>query len=1186
MTDAKKMWDASNIDLVEMNESKKMQKYILKQQFEGFSVSNTEGLHKGYDRFQSLLSQLEISWVEVVSTEGLQSNKAYSQGLKELKHESELEKQPLYDRFVTADGMHAVPPPMTGNYMPSGPEIEVDYSQFTYGPKQTQPSESESQTINTIKPIVNRVRPANVFHKTHSPSSRPFKKTTVPRTDFSKQKVNTAKVNAVSTVGRKRETAVKSSVGFAQGHRQEEGIDYDEVFAPVAMIEAIRIFLAFASYMGFIVYQMDVKSAFLYGKIDEEVYVSQPPGFLDPKYPQKVYKVNGYRIGTIDKTLFTKKDKHDIILVQVYVDDIIFGSTKKSWCDEFEALMKSQFQMSSMGELTFFLGLQVKQKADGSFISQDKSMIGSLMHLTASRPDIMFAVCACSRVSSFDLESYSDSDYAGANLDRKSTTGGCQFLGRRLISWQCKKQTIVATSTTEAEYVAAASCCGQVLWIQNQMLDYGFNFMNTKIYIDNESTICIVKNPVYHSKTKHIAIRHHFIRDAYEKKLIQVLKIHTDDNVADLLTKAFDVSRGLIEFRESLRRVTDGTEALLIPTLFILWLDKVSTDSAKLVPLGKVCTAIETLKKNTAKGTNTMAVLDSCPKHNMVAYLEKSEGNAEFHEIIDFLKRSSIHHALTVSPVVSTTFVEQFWTSAKSKIINNVRHITAKVAGKSVSISEASIRSDLLFDDADGIDSLPNQAIFDAIQLMGKTSETQPHPLLLHTREVPIVPQTDSSPLTLVKYLLAIRSVHPRPSPSTIIPDSIPETSGGNLGGHSSSDKSLSGNEGEMTLQSVYDLCLSLCTQVSDQAKEIQHLKAQIKKLKKQAKPGRKFAKGKSSVQRDPLFDEIPDDTIDHMETENAQDVGRTKELLASDEEMARKIQEEWEGEEERNRLAEEKATNEALIRNFDDIKARIEADRLLAEKLQEQEREQFTIEERAKFLHDIIAAQRKFLAQQRSEAIRNRPPTKNQLRNQMMTYLKHVGNFKHAELKIKKFEEIQALYEKIKRSDEDFTSIGSAEDERLIIKRRDEEKGIVFLIRPKSEVIKEESKEEVQEESKEEESKRKRKLGTRKKMKSRKRRFIQNTSEDDSEKENDELRLHLTIAPDEEKEVDYEILDKKYPIKEWKTECLGTKPQDDKAEHLEEINQNVVIRSNGQKRYFSTLMKVLYIFDRGRRFG
>ena len=393
--------------------------------------------------------------------------------------------------------------------------------------------------------------------------------------------------------------------------------------------------------MGFKVYQMDVKSAFLYGTIEEDVYVHQPPGFEDPANPNQVYKVikalyglhqaprawyetlsqfleeHGYIRGVIDKTLFIKRDQKDIILVQIYVDDIIFGSTRKSWCDEFEGLMKSRFEMSSMGELTFFLGLQVKQKDDGLFISQDKyvaeilrkfefsnvktavtpmenkvpltkdedvadvdvhlyrSMIDSLMYLTASRPDIMYAVCVCSRFqvqpktshfhavkrifrylkgkpnlglwypkeSSFDLTAYSDSDYAGASLDRKSTTGGCQFLGRRLISWQCKKQTIVANSTTEAEYVAAAHCCGQVLWIQNQMLDYGLNFMNTVIHIDNKSTICIVKNPVYHSKTKHIEIRHHFIRDCFEKKLIRVEKIHTDFNVADLLTKAFDGPR-------------------------------------------------------------------------------------------------------------------------------------------------------------------------------------------------------------------------------------------------------------------------------------------------------------------------------------------------------------------------------------------------------------------------------------------------------------------------------------------------------------------------------------------------------------------------------------------------------------------------------------------------------------------
>ncbi|GKD52354.1 hypothetical protein Tco_1281330 [Tanacetum coccineum] len=243
--------------------------------------------------------------------------------------------------------------------------------------------------------------------------------------------------------------------------------------------------------------------------------------------------------------------------------------------------------------------------------------------------------------------------------------------------------------------------------------------------------------------------------------------------------------------------------------------------------------------------------------------------------------------------------------------------------------------------------------------------------------------------------------------------------------------------------------------------------------------------------------------------------------------------------------------SDEEMARKYK--KSKDEVERLLL-KSSITKREQFTIEERAKFLHDTIAAQRRFLAQQRSEAIRNRPPTKNQLRNQMMTYLKHVGNFKHAELKIKKFEEVQALYEKIKRSDEDFISIGSAEDERLI--KRMNEKGVDSS---KDEMIKEESKEEVKKEKE----------------------TFQNTSEDDSDKENDELRLHLTIAPDEEKEVDYEILDRKYPIKEWKTECLGTKPQADKAEHLEEINQNVVIRSNGQKRYFSTLMRVLSIFDR-----
>ncbi|GJU17364.1 putative ribonuclease H-like domain-containing protein [Tanacetum coccineum] len=238
---------------------------------------------------------------------------------------------------------------------------------------------------------------------------------------------------------------------------------------------------------------MDDKSAFIYGTIEDEVYISQPPGFVDPEFPKKNYKVekalyglhqaprawyetlstylldNGFHRGQIDKTLFIKRVKGDILLVNDWVIDVLL-------------LLKTRYSVSLF--------------------------------------------CACLKFS--------------ASLDRKSTTGGCQFLGSRLISWQCKKQNVVANSTTKAKYIAASQCCGQVLWIQNQFLDYGYNLMQTKIHVYNESAIYIVKNPVYHSKIKNIEIRHHFIRDSYEKRLIEMVKIYTDNNVADLLTKAFD----------------------------------------------------------------------------------------------------------------------------------------------------------------------------------------------------------------------------------------------------------------------------------------------------------------------------------------------------------------------------------------------------------------------------------------------------------------------------------------------------------------------------------------------------------------------------------------------------------------------------------------------------------------------
>ncbi|GKA82290.1 putative ribonuclease H-like domain-containing protein [Tanacetum coccineum] len=262
-------------------------------------------------------------------------------------------------------------------------------------------AEADMNNLNTFIPVI--PIPTTSIHKNHSveqiigdlnsaPQTRRMANNLEEREEPKKTLVDLP--NGKRPIGTKwvfrnkndeRGIMIKNKARLvAQGYTQEEGIDYDEVFAPVARIEAIRLFLAYASFKDFVVYQMDVKSAFLYGKIEEEVYVCQPPGFEDPNFPDRVYKVekalyglhqaprawyetlstylldNGFQRGKIDKTLFIRRDKGDILLVQVYVDDIIFGSTKKSLCTEFEKMMHKKFQMSSMGELTFFLGLQVK----------------------------------------------------------------------------------------------------------------------------------------------------------------------------------------------------------------------------------------------------------------------------------------------------------------------------------------------------------------------------------------------------------------------------------------------------------------------------------------------------------------------------------------------------------------------------------------------------------------------------------------------------------------------------------------------------------------------------------------------------------------------------------------------------------------------------------------------------------
>ncbi|KAK6131685.1 hypothetical protein DH2020_034592 [Rehmannia glutinosa] len=332
---------------------------------------------------------------------------------------------------------------------------------------------------------------------------------------------------------------------------QVEGVDFDETFAPVARLESIRLLLAFACVLKIKLFQMDVKS------------------FENPHFPNHVFKLKkalyglkqaprawyerlttflcdkGYKRGSVDKTLFIQKFKNGITIAQIYVDDIVFGSTSKQKLDEFIEYMSSEFEMSMVGELNYFLGLQVKQFDKGIFITQNKyaknlvkrfgldnkkhiktpmgtndklskdengtpidptlyrSMIGSLLYLTASRPDISYSVCVCARYQSSPKEShlkavkriiryingttelgilyssdtttnlvgFSDADWAGDVDDRKSTTGGCFYLGNNLVSWYSKKQNCVSLFTAESEYIALGSCCSQMLWMR-QMLDF------------------------------------------------------------------------------------------------------------------------------------------------------------------------------------------------------------------------------------------------------------------------------------------------------------------------------------------------------------------------------------------------------------------------------------------------------------------------------------------------------------------------------------------------------------------------------------------------------------------------------------------------------------------------------------------------------------------------------------------
>lgn len=429
----------------------------------------------------------------------------------------------------------------------------------------------------------------------------------------------------------------------AKGYAQEQGVDFEDTFSPVARFETVRLFLSLAAKFNWLVYQFDVKSAFLNGDLEEEVYVMQPDGFIISGKEKMVYKLrkalyglkqaprawynkinsyfqqHGFERSRNEPTLYLKKEgTNDFIVVCLYVDDIIYMGSSSSMIAEFKDSMMKSFEMTDLGLLHYFLGLEVYQSSGGIFISQRKfasdllkksgiseckvaptpmnmneklqvedgtgkedgsfyrSLVGGLIYLTHTRPDIAFSVGVVSRFmhsptkhhfgaakrimryvagtveygiwyskkSECKLIGYTDSDWGGCVNDRKSTSGNVFCIGSGAVSWSSKKQATTALSTSEAEYVAATTSACQAVWLRRLLADFGQEQKSaTVIYCDNNAAIAMAKNPAFHGRTKHIDLRHHFIRDLVSSEQIVLKFCSTNEQVADILTKALSYEK-------------------------------------------------------------------------------------------------------------------------------------------------------------------------------------------------------------------------------------------------------------------------------------------------------------------------------------------------------------------------------------------------------------------------------------------------------------------------------------------------------------------------------------------------------------------------------------------------------------------------------------------------------------------
>jgi hypothetical protein len=427
----------------------------------------------------------------------------------------------------------------------------------------------------------------------------------------------------------------------ALGNKQEYGVDYEETFSPVAKMTTVRTILAIAASQSWQLHQMDVKNAFLHGDLHEEIYMKLPSGMITSS-PHNVCKLRRSLYGlkqaprawfekfrsTIlsfsfiqsqyDPSLFFHISVSGIVLLLVYVDDIIITGTDCGLITKLQQQLHATFHMKDLGQLTYFLGLEVHHRPNGIFVNQHKyiqdlitlagledtssvdtpmevnvkyrkdegdllddptlyrSLVGSLIYLTTTRPDISYVVhqvsqfmssprhlhlAAVRRIirylrgspnrglffptgSSLQLVAYSDADWAGCPDTRRSTTGWCMFLGNALISWKCKKQDRVSKSSTEAEYRAMSTACSEIVWLRGLLEELGFpQVTSTPLHADNTSAIQIATNPVFHERTKHIEVDCHFIRNTLENQVISLPHISSDLQIADVFTKAMTRQR-------------------------------------------------------------------------------------------------------------------------------------------------------------------------------------------------------------------------------------------------------------------------------------------------------------------------------------------------------------------------------------------------------------------------------------------------------------------------------------------------------------------------------------------------------------------------------------------------------------------------------------------------------------------